>query len=197
MTSTFDATTGQQGGEAEEIDDTPLEATEPQGGTGSLAQLGAAAKQRTALAPETVEIPGVPIRLVCHPDISSKALSNWQRRSLPPKARNSTQISPFMMDQSVFHSAVLVNTCQAIEVKKAGSDDEWNTITSDQGDVLTLKDRAVWEQLGALDSAGTVKRLFPRDADLAKAGQQVLDAAGWTEKVMYDLDDEDAADPTN
>jgi hypothetical protein len=191
MSSTFDARTG----DAEEVDSTPLETPEPDHGTGSLAQLGAAAKQRTAIEPETVEVPGVPIRLVCHPDISSKALSNWQRRALPPAARNSTQVSPFMMDQSIFQAAVLVNTCQAIEVKKAGSADEWNTIVSDQGDVLTLKDKAVWGQLGALDSAGTVKRLYPRDSDLAKAGQQVLDAAGWTEKVMYDLDDE--SDPTS
>lgn len=192
MSSTFDVSTG-----SEEVDSTPLEAQEPQTGTGSLAQLGAAAKQRTKLDPETVEVPGVPIRLVCHPDIASKSLSNWQRRALPPAARNSTQVSPFMMDQSIFHAAVLVNTCQAIEVKKQGSADEWNTITSDQGDVLTLKDRAVWGQLGALDSASTIKHLFPRDSDLAKAGQQVLDAAGWTEKVMYDLDDEGDADPTS
>lgn len=194
--TTFDGSTSRADQE-EDVDTTPLEAPAESGGIGSLDQLGAAAQQRTALAPETVEVPGVPIRLVCHPDISSKALSNWQRRALPPKARNSTQISPFMMDQSVFHSAVLVNTCTAIEVKRAGSDDEWNTITSEGGEVLTLKDRAVWDQLKALDSAGTVKRLFPRDSDLAKAGQQVLDAAGWTEKVMYDLDDEDAADPTS
>ncbi len=192
MSSTFDARTG---GDTEEVDSTPLEAQEPNHGTGSLAQLGAAAKQRTALEPETVEVPGVPIRLICHPDISSKALSNWQRRALPPAARNSTQVSPFMMDQSVFHAAVLVNTCKAVEVKRAGSVDEWNTITSDEGEVLTLKDKAVWAELGTLDSAGTVKRLYPRDSDLAKAGQQVLDAAGWTEKVMYDLDDE--SDPTS
>ncbi|HZA73392.1 MAG TPA: hypothetical protein VE476_10835 [Propionibacteriaceae bacterium] len=196
--TTFDASTGHSDIEdTEETDSTPLETPEERTGTGSLAQLGAAAKQRTALDPEVVEVPGVPIRLVCHPDISSKALSNWQRRALPPKARNSTQISPFMMDQSIFHAAVLVNTCRAIEVKRAGSDDEWNTIVSDRGDVLTLKDRAVWDQLGALDSASTIKRLFPRDSDLSKAGQQVLDAAGWTEKVMYDLDDEDASDPTS
>lgn len=195
MTSTFDASTG-PGDTAEEVDSTPLETPEPQAGTGSLAQLGAAAKQRTKIEPETVEVPGVPIRLICHANISSKALSNWQRRALPPRARNSSQISPFMMDQSIFHASVLVNTCTAIEVKRAGSDDEWNTIVSDQAEVLTLKDRAVWDQLGGLDSATTIKRLFPRDSDLAKAGQQVLDAAGWTEKVMYDLD-EDAADPTN
>jgi hypothetical protein len=194
--TTFDGSTGHDD-TAEETDSTPLEAPAEQHGIGSLAQLGEAAKQRTALAPETIEVPGVPIRLVCHPDISAKALSNWQRRALPPKARNSAQISPFMMDQAVFHAAVLVNTCTAIEVKRVGADDEWNTIISDQGEVLTLKDRAVWEQLGALDSASTIKLLYPRDADRAKAGQQVLDAAGWTEKVMYDLDDEDAADPTN
>lgn len=191
----FDATTSH---DDEEVDTTPLEASEQSSGTGSLADLGKAAKQRTAIDPETVEVPGVPIRLVCHPDISSKALGNWQRRALPPKARNSAQISPFMMDQAIFHAAVLVNTCTAIEVEKVGAEDVWNTITSDQGEVLTLKDRAVWEQLGGLDSASTVKRLFPRDSDLTKAGQQVLDAAGWTEKAMYDLDDDESlADPTN
>jgi hypothetical protein len=193
MSSTFDVSTG-----SDEVDSTPLEAQEPQTGTGSLAQLGAAAKQRTKLDPETVEVPGVPIRLVCHPDIASKSLSNWQRRALPPAARNSTQVSPFMMDQSIFHAAVLVNTCRSIEVKRVGSADEWNTITSDRGDVLTLKDKAVWGQLGTLDSASTIKLLYPRDSDLAKAGQQVLDAAGWTEKVMYDLDDDEGeADPTS
>jgi hypothetical protein len=195
--STFDASTGNTTLDEDDSAAGPPLETQEREGVGSLAALGAAAKQRTELAPETVEVPGVPIRLVCHPDISSKSLSNWQRRALPPKARNSSQISPFMMDQSIFHGAVLVNTCTAIEVKKAGSDDVWNTIASDQGEVLTLKDRAVWDQLGALDSASTIKRLFPRDADLARAGQQVLDAAGWTEKVMYDLDDEDTADPTS
>lgn len=192
--STFDARTSDT---SEQVDSTPLEAPQASAGTGTLAQLGAAAEQRTKLETETVEVPGVPIRLVCYPDIASKALGAWQRRALPPQMRNSTQISPFMMDQSVFHASVLVNTCQAIEVRSKNNAEEWNTITTDEGDVLTLKDKAVWGQLGALDSAGTIKRLFPRDSDLAKAGQQVLDAAGWTEKVMYDMDDEDGVDPTS
>ena len=162
----------------------------------TLDLLKQASEERAEIAPEVIEVPGIPVRLVCSTDIESKRLSSWQRRALPPRLRNSAQVSPFMLDQAVFHAAVLVNTCVAVEVRRKGSEDDWRTITSPDGSVLTLSDRAVWERLGALDSAGAVKRLFPRDADLAKAGQQVLDAAGWTENAMYGPDD-DGADPTS
>ncbi|HET9144153.1 hypothetical protein [Actinophytocola sp.] len=196
MTRMFDASTG-HGAPAEDEDaPTPLEAEEVFEGAGSLAMLGEAVSDRAEIEPEIVEVPGVPIRLVCSTDIPSKKLSSWQRRALPPRMRNSSQISPFMMDQSIFHAAVLVNTCERVEVKRKGTEDDWRTITSASGDLLTLTDKAVWEQLGALDSAGVIKKLFPRDSDLAHAGQQVLDAAGWTENRMYGTDDEDA-DPTN
>jgi len=196
MTSTFDASTGRGAPEEDDSTSPPLEAEETYSGAGSLAMLGEAAAERTEIEPETVEVPGVPIRLVCSTDIASKKLSAWQRRALPPKMRNSSQISPFMMDQAVFHAAVLVNTCVAVEVRRKGSEDDWRTITSADGAVLTLTDKAVWEQLGALDSAGVIKKLYPRDSDLAHAGQQVLDAAGWTENRMYGMDDEDS-DPTS
>jgi hypothetical protein len=205
MTSTFDTTGGpvdrndpdyELAREADEHDD----ADEPVDGLDTLALLEEAAATKIEAEPEVIEIPGLPLRLVCSTDIPSKRLTSWQRRALPPKLRSAAQVSPLAMDQAVFSSAVLVHTCTSVQVRRKGAkaDDEgaWRTITDSDGNVLTLSDRAVWERLKALDSATAVKRLFPRDADLLRAGQQVLTAAGWTEEAMYGLDEE-GEDPTS
>lgn len=188
--STFDTTA--QRHDAYPTEPEMLETPGP--GIDTLTMLGQAVAEQTKAEPETVEIPGIPLRLVCSTEIESKQLTNWQRRALPPQLRNASQVSPLMMDQSIFHTSVLVNTCQRVEVK-ARNGDTWQVITDTDGNVLTLKDKAVWAQLGALDSATAVKKMFARDSDLLRAGQQVLDAAGWTENRMFGTDEEDE-DPT-
>lgn len=193
MTSTFDASTSHPPADDFTADPEVGDAN----GVGTLDMLGQAVAERIEAEPETVEVPGIPLRLVCSTDIPSKRLSSWQRRALPPQKRNSAQVSPFDLDPAVFNTAVLIGTCQRVEVRRKGGDEHsWRAIAASDGTLLTLADKAVQERLGALDSAGAVKRLFPRDSDLVRAGQQVLDAAGWTEKTMYGVDDEDA-DPTS
>jgi hypothetical protein len=201
--STFDASTGQQDmtpvpegydAEPEPVDD----------GLDTLALLEEAAAQKAReeeeTKPEIVVVDGVGLRLVCADlNIPSKKLTSWQRRALPPQLRNSAQPSPLAMDQVVLNTAVLVNTCTSVQVLRKGGDPDndadWRTVTDTNGEVCTLASKALWEKLRALDSVTAVKKLFPRDSDLLRKGQQVLDAAGWTEARMYG--DEDGEDPTS
>lgn len=204
--STFDTT----GGPADRNDPDYELTREPDGidepvddGLDTLDLLEEAAEQKAKdeaeIKPEVVEVPGIGLRLLCETNIPSKKLTSWQRKALPPRLRNTSEVSPLAMDQAVFNTAVLVNTCAAVQVLrkggKADTEADWRTVTDTTGEVCTLLSKAVWEKLKALDSATAVKKLFPRDSELLRAGQQVLDAAGWTQAVMYG--DEEYEDPTS
>jgi hypothetical protein len=208
--STFDTTGGpHQFDEERRFEEDPL-ASGPDGidepvdeGLDTLDLLEQAAEQKAKaeaeIKPEVVDIPGVGLRLLCETNIPSKRLTSWQRKALPPRLRNVSEVSPLAMDQAIFNSTVLVNTCTAVQVlRKGGQADneaDWRTVTDTDGEVCTLASKPVWEKLKVLDSATAVKKLFPRDAELLRAGQQVLDAAGWTQAVIFG--DEEYEDPTS
>jgi hypothetical protein len=166
-------------------------------GTSSLDMLRDALAQQQDIEDITVEVPGVPIRLVCHPDIPSKQMSNWQRKALPAQLRNSPSVSPLAMDQGLFLTTVLIKTTVRVEVEDRSRPGQWTPITDQNGDVLTFSDGALLATLGALDASTAIKRLFPRDADTARAARTVLAAAGWDEENEARLlGGEDDEDPT-
>lgn len=192
--STFDGSTG---GHALLSEDSYPDSADPYS-TSSLDMLRAALAQQQDIEDITVEVPGVPIRLVCHPDIPSKQMSSWQRRALPPAMRNSSNVSPLAMDQGSFLATVLIKTTVRVEVQDRANPDIWKTITDQDGTALTLSDGALLSTLGALDASTAIKRLFPRDADTARAARQVLAASGWDENAQERLmSDDDAEDPTS
>jgi hypothetical protein len=196
MDSVFNATATQDQPPTDGLREAEEELAPPvEESTGTLSMLRGAVAQRVEAPPETVEVPDIPLRLICSTDIESRQITSWQRKALPPQLRNASQVSPLAMDQANFNASVLINTCLRIEVKSV-KDGAWRAITDEQGNVLTLADKAVWAELGALDSRSTVKKMFGRDADLMRAGQKVLNAAGWTENRLLGLD-EDTEDPTN
>jgi len=191
--STFDGSTG---GHALLTDRDQNGFTEPS--VSSLDMLREALAQQQEIEDVTVEVPGVPIRLVCHPDIPSRQLNAWQRKALPPNKRNATSVSPLDMDQGQFLSTVLIKTTVRVEVEKRGEPGTWQVIEDEGGNVLTFADGALLGTFGAMDATTAIKRLFPRDADMTKAARTVLAASGWDEenesRLLAGDDDEDPTD---
>jgi hypothetical protein len=94
------------------------------------------------------------------------------------------------VDQSVFNSTVLINLCERVEVYNKASG-QWRTVQDDEGRPLTFKDQALLRELRVIDPQAALKKLFPRDPDLIRAGQLVLAKAGWADED----EDADDADP--
>jgi hypothetical protein len=193
--STFDGSTG---GHALLTDtDTDIE-MQGFSGVSSLDILRDALAQQQGIEDCTVSVPGVPIRLVCHPDIPSKQMSNWQRKALPVNKRSASNVSPLDMDQGLFLSTILVKTTVRVEVEDRAQPGRWTTIADQDGNPLTFADGALLSTLGAMDAGTAIKRLFPRDADAARAANEVLAASGWNENAQGRLlagdDDEDPTD---
>lgn len=142
----------------------------------------------------TVETPTGHIRLVCRGNIDSREIQRWQRKALPPVARKNGNPSAFDADSRVLYSTVLVETCERVEV--LGRDGQWRVVEdSAEHEVLTFKDVALLNAFGALDAAGAIKKIFALDSAITKAGQMVLEGAGWAEgSTGYEQDDE--LDPT-
>lgn len=137
--------------------------------------------QELKFQPTTIEVPGdVGIRLICSSNIEGNTLTKWQKSSLPPNKRNSPRVSPLMMDQMHYNSTIVIETCEEVQVRNAAG--EWTTITDSAGEVLGFKDRALLDVLGAVDPRLALKKLFlDREADIARAAQDVLAKAGWGE----------------
>lgn len=133
-----------------------------------------------------VDVPGGAIRLVCTNDIPSKQISRWNSKALPVKRRKATQVSPLEIDQNVLNSSILIDTCQHIEVLRDG---QWVPITDTDGEFLGFRDQPLLRVFGAVDPAAAIKKLFPRDADLIHAGQDVLRGAGWGDEDGDDVED--------
>ena len=159
--STFDGSTG--GHALLDDDDSGRSSFAAEPGASSLDMLRSALAQQQEIEDVTIAVPGVPIRLVCHPDIPSKQMNSWQRRALPPNKRNAASVSPLDMDQGQFLSTVLVRTTVRVEVESQGAPGTWHVIEDDNGTVLTFADSALLSTFGALDATSALKRLFPRD----------------------------------
>lgn len=172
------------------------EPADPMGGLDTLALLRDAVADTAEIQPEVIEVPGnVGIRLVCSTDITFKQLQTWQRRSLSPAARKSGKFNSLDMDQLHLNVAVLVGTMLEIQVRDRNDPDTWHTIEdAREHRPLTFTDDAVLRQFGAIDTITALRALFGnREADIVKAGQQVLTAAGWTEDGQR-IDGEDGAE---
>lgn len=181
MTTTFDGSTG--GGAHAQDESWPL----PDLGIDTLDLLRDRARQHEQEVAEDsttfIDVPGkdgsAGIRLVCLNNIQSTQITKWQRKALPAQLRKSPQFSPLAIDQTVFHTTVLVETCERLEVR--GPDDTWRPVTDGAGEILSLRDPALLRHLDVLDASLAIKKLFVRDSDIARAGQRVLAASGWSE----------------
>lgn len=184
MVTTFD---GSSGGGAHYASP---EEVEPVSAMNALDLLRGKVKEAEELQfdPTTIEVPGdVGIRLICSSDIAGGTITKWQRAALPPNKRNSPKLSPLLLDQTYYSATVLIETCVEVQVRNAAN--EWTVITDASGDVLGFKDRALLDVLGSIDPRHAVKRLFRRDADIARAAQEVLAKAGWADDEDGDDDD--------
>lgn len=153
----------------------------------------AAADAQEEVEPTIVDIPpGNAIRLVCSTDLTSATLNRWQRKALPQRLRNSSKISPLDVEQSVLYATVLTNMCERVEVWHATST-TWQVIQDKEGRPMTFRDQPLLQALHAIDTQAALKKLFPRDADLIRAGQLVLTKAGWGDED--ESTDGDDADP--
>lgn len=148
-----------------------------------------AAKRQETEEPEftVVEAPGGAIRLRCSQDIESKQVTGWNRKALPPARRKAANISPLEVDQMVMNGYVLIDTCESVEVLNP-STKQWVAITDTEGNALTFKDKVLLQTLGVVDPLAAIKKLFPRDPDLIRAGQDVLRGGGWGDPDAGDED---------
>lgn len=182
MTTVFDGST--QRDEYEHSDAPAVAAPEPELVVDSLSLLRGALAEHQAEAPPppvVIDVPGGRFRLHCTTEITSAEVTQWQRKSLPPKLRNSPKISPLHVNQRILNATILAETTVYMEVRRS-SDGSWHTVEDARGQALTFSD-GLPQALGTLDAESALKMLFRRDADLLAAGQQVLDAAGFGDRI--------------
>lgn len=125
-----------------------------------------------------VEVPKLGIRLMCSTRISGKEWQAWQKRAIPQARRR--KATALDLDQVELMCTVLVETCEHIEFRRGpqGSG-EWAVMPGNDGEPMTLKSDELLRRFNQMDSASMVMKLFGNDAALLKAGQEVVDAAGW------------------
>lgn len=191
QTRTFDGTTG---------------AAPPQGGDipgpdlGGLDLLDMLREQTQARDDATeielvpVPIPGLGWRLMCNPDFSYAEYRDWQKASLPQKMRTGRKQPTLLdLDQAMLALLVLTETCEAVEFRNG--DGPWRRIQHN-GEDLTVKHEEFLSKFNMIDPKSLVRKLFKvpnraGDAELIKAGQIVIDKAGYGDQSG---DDEDPTD---
>jgi hypothetical protein len=123
-----------------------------------------------------VEIPGLDWRLMCSLDFSSGQWESWQRAAIPKNKRR--RPSPVDLQQGVLCKLVLVNTCESLEYKD--SNGEWQVLPGRDGDPLTLASDELLTRFNQMDPESLLAKLFgKRDAHILRAGQAVINAAGF------------------
>lgn len=144
----------------------------------ALDMLRAEVEQRDSQERELlpVEVPGLPVRLMCRTDFSAAEWESWQKLAIPAAKRKSRNLSPTDMQQHVLYSLVLVNTCEHLEYR---SGQDWQPITGKDQEPLNLASREMLDRFGQMDAASLVRKLFGRDAALLRAGQRVVNASGY------------------
>jgi hypothetical protein len=142
----------------------------------------------------TVYTPTEHIRLVCRGNIDGREIQRWNRKALPPVARKASNPSAFDADSRVLYSTVLSETCERVEV--LGRTGEWRVVEDAvEHTALTFKDPALLNAFGSLEATGAIKKMFVLDSAITKAGQAVLEGAGWAEgSTGFEADDD--LDPT-
>lgn len=140
-----------------------------------------------------VPIPGLGWRLMCNPDFSYAKYRDWQKASLPQKMRSGRKQPNLLdLDQALLALLVLTETCEAVEFSNGGP---WRRIQHN-GEDLTVKHDEFLSKFNMVDPKSLVRKLFKTpgragDAELIKAGQIVIDKAGYGDQSG---DDEDPTD---
>lgn len=143
---------------------------------------------------EPVPIPGLGWRLMCNPDFSYAKYRDWQKASLPQKMRSGRkQPSLLDLDQALLALLTLTETCEAVEYRNG--EGPWRRLQHN-GEDLTVKHEELLSKFNMIDPKSLVRKLFKTpgragDADLIKAGQIVIDKAGYGDQSG---DDEDPTD---
>jgi hypothetical protein len=180
--TTFDAsTTGGQLGVRAEPEARYYHGEEPVPAISALDMLRNEIEHRDAQERELcpVEIPGLAVRLMCRTDFPATEWESWQRLAIPKAKRNSRKLGPTDMQQHVLYTLVLVNTCERLEFRTGSA---WSPITGHDDGVLDLHSKELLDRFNQVDPASLLRKLFARDADLLRAGQRVVDAAGYGEE---------------
>lgn len=129
--------------------------------------------ERTAPVP----IPGTGWRLVCATDFEFRKYRRWQESCTPPRKVN--QMPDFLaIDQAKLSVLILMHTCEGLEYLT--SDGQWRLLTDPEGRARALTDSALLSTYNSVDPRDLLRKLFGgRDAALIKAGNVVIEAAGY------------------
>jgi hypothetical protein len=137
-----------------------------------------------------VDVPGLGWRLVCDLDFQFAQFKDWQKMALPPSQRGGRKVNMLDMDQAILMLNVLLGTCRGLEYRTRDGK-EWRALLSrDGGEPLTLVSPELLDTFNVMDGQTLIRKLFRSDAQLVKAGQQVVTEAGWNE------DGDAGVDPT-
>lgn len=92
------------------------------------------------------------------------------------------------IDVLYFNRIILVSQCVGIIFNG-------EEVRNEQGEALTFRSQDFIESLNALDHYGAVQALYDRDADILRAGSEVLEAAGYGDEDEDAEPGSDEADP--
>lgn len=137
-----------------------------------------------------VDVPGLGWRLVCDADFPYSQYARWQKASFPVSQRNRRKGPNLLdLDQAVLSRLVLLGTCRGMEFQD--SHGQWQTLLTSSGAPMTPDSGEIMQRFNEVDPGAFLRRLFGTDAQVMRAGEKVLKAAGWMED-----DGDEAEDPT-
>lgn len=137
----------------------------------------------------TVEVPGMPLRLVCVIDFPYNQFAQWQKAALPRKQRNGRKTNLFDLDRSLLSIFVLLGTCQGMEYRTRSG--EWLPMNKPDGTPLRPDSTEFLARFNQVDPKSFLRKLFGGEAGVTRAGEAVTRAAGWTDDDVDDDGDDD------
>lgn len=137
----------------------------------------------------TVDVPGMGLRLVCQIDFPYNKYAAWQKASFPRNQRNGRKTNPLDMDRAALSTFVLLNTCVGMEYRTSGGD--WLAMTKPDGSALRPDSTEFLARFNQVDARSFLRKLFGGDAGMMRAGEHVIEEAGWSEAQMVGGEDED------
>lgn len=167
---------------------TPVENAVPELGT-MLDSLQNQLETREIDDTTTVEVPGMPLRLVCTIDFPYNKFAQWQKAALPRGQRNGRKTNMFDLDRCLLSIFVLLGTCQGMEYRTSSG--EWLPMTKPDGSPLRPDSSEFLARFNQVDARSFLRTLFGGEAGVTRAGEAVTRAAGWTEDSVDDDGDDD------
>lgn len=122
-----------------------------------------------------IKVPGKPrISLKINTSLPLAKLNLMRKRATDKKSQE--------IDIADFNAAIVVAQTQCLMF------DGKDSIVD--GEYVDFKHPGIHDSLNAIDDRGAVRAMIPRDADLIKVGEEILEACGWGAQD----DDEDPLD---